>query len=646
MNWNIVGFLFIAFFLLAIIGFILILYIRHWANRNASQLISDTETEGVYFKRYLPPLLVNQYSEKKEEENARKIKKNNRYQFLLSLLTIATLITIVGGVIHTNKYKLVKPIELDAHERSSLVFDEYSWESKEQQVLPDLQKQIRTLQINGITLLKHSLDDEWTVKGKAVTLLAETQWKQFTKRYNIPLQTCDWEKLIDCDTNGSLYLVLPGNWDNRKINHLLSQGKSLLFYGFPKQIFDNETGRYTLEGLEFQRSYIPNLDQNLALIGDKELTLGFDAGLILNVFPSYPFFEAHSKQPQAVSIVDNYLSTGTLHTRLYSSNNDKSGRLIWMDFSPNKSDHSLALHHQYFDALLASIFRYLNKETYSTIASWPAGKSFAALMEEDTEDEFRNAKRVANYFQEKNYPITWFVLSNNAQEHRDITKLMASTGEIACHGDNHQAFTLSDNQQQHIRLARCKKALEHITGKTVQAFRPPEEKHNSSTLSAIANVGMTHFIAKTATDRFVPAIYETLSKEHALVSIPRMNSDDYTLWHNYKTDGVDSISLLYKESDQIEKIGGLFMFSFHTQYMDNNEHFKTVTQLADYIASKPAYFATSSDIADWWLIRAKLLQGDAPDMETIKKYQPVRLNVDYSGKLTSTVINMEDPGNL
>ena len=633
MNWGMVFFLLFLFLLLIIFGFVVILYIKHWSTRSVGEG-NRLESGNVYFIRYLSDKIALPNLGGSNRPN----KINYSYHFF-NILVVSSLFAFFTIIIVDNKSKIMKYIDLTNHDISILKKELHNWDKVSQQKTPDFFKEVETQRNSGIILLTDDNDVDWVVDGKNPHSIALYKWDKFIKKNRIDYRACDWKTLVECENkNNSTYLILPGTWHLDKIQKLLSQGRSLLFYGFPRQIYNLNNEGYSLAELSFQRtSYLPTRDK-LSLVGDKELTLGFDAGLILNVQPDFPVYKASSLNPQAVSMSEKQYIGSQSSTRLYSKSTKEGGRLVWMDFSPNKEDHSLDLHQQYFDSLLASILRYLNKETYESIATWPSNLKFAAILEEDTEDKFENAKRVAKYFQEKNYPITWYMLSNEAQAHRDVTLLLSETGEVACHGDNHQAFTLNDPDQQHIRLARCKKVLEELTGKTVQSFRPPEEKHNEATLSAIANTGFKHFIAKNSTDRFVPIYYKNLSGDEAILSIPRMNSDDYLLWNGYKKNELDSVDLLNKEVDQVERIGGLFTFSFHTQYMSNDAHFNTVTQLADYINDKNAYFTTASDLADWWLVRNKLLIGQFPSEDDYKKFSPRCLKVDTEGVLNTVDI--------
>jgi len=643
MNWSMIVIILLAFFIITIIGMIVIFYIRHWANRQNNKPETTNDLEGVYFRRYLPPVMFKHHNETVSKQNHQNNKRKKTYQFIFSILTIFFTTSLIAGTIYINKDRFSKPIDLTEQDIKNIDYTAHQWQKQQQQSLLDLSETMTKIKEQGITLLKYKKTNKKEAIDYSVDLnaIAKYHWENFAKKHDIKLDSCYWEKIKKCKKLDAVLLVLPNHWDTEKIDELLKEGKHVLLYGFPKQFFTSSDERFSFQDLTFKKN--EHIDSRLTLVGDQLLTLGFDAGLILNVKAMSKQFVATTKTSQAVSISTENLAGGKKYTRLFAKSNEQGGRLVWMDFSPNKEDHAYNLNLNYFNALIASIFRFLDKEkpSYQAIATWPNGKKFAALLEEDTEDQYVNAERIARYFESKQYPITWYVLSNKAQQYKTITRYLAKTGEMACHGDNHQTFTLNDKRQQHIRLARCKKVIRAITNKEVKSFRPPEERHNNSTLDALINNDYGYFIGKTAVDRFVPQLYQSKKTEKFIVSMPRMGTDDYGLWKEYKMNYEDSINTLKHELDWVRNIGGLFLFSFHTQFMSDNNHFKTVTGIADYAAEKNAYFALTSDIGEWWKVRAALQQKKAISKEQFVKYQPVLLQVDQDGQLKRSDISFE-----
>ncbi len=631
MNWLLVATLFFVLLLILIIAGTLIMYIRHWANRLQGAGSTLSNHEGSYFVRYIPPGLHTYDSF--EVANATGARSRGKMlQYGLSALVAFSMTGVLATTTYMNRDKLVASIDLTEQELKNLTITSHQWKTQDIQKLPTLDEHLSSFKRKGMILVFSNSLEPWPHNGKSLTERARIQWNDFADKHQLAIMDCSWGSLMTCRKGREdwLHVILPGHWYKDSMDALLREGSKLLVYGPPQQIFEpDHSGVFPLGILEFVSTSTPDLP-DIALVADQELTLGFDAGLIMEVKPAFNDYQANSLHPQAVTISNDHLAGGNAHTRLFAQAYGETGRLVWMDFSPNADDHAEELNKHYFQGLMASIFRYLEGKPYAAWANWPQGARFAALMEEDTEDQFQNAERVATFFKEKNYPITWYMLSNDAQKNRDLTRFLAEAGEVACHGDNHQNFALNDLQTQHIRLARCKKVIEELTGKPVLAFRPPEEKHNTDTLSAILNNGMSYFIAKNSGDRFSPTLYVSQNHQKSLVSIPRMNTDDYALWDSYKLSDSESLHLLQREADWVGQVGGLMVFSFHTQYMGNDHYFNTVKGLADYISSN-AYFATAGDMATWWRLRQRLLENQTIPAQEMQKFQPVYLQVGSNG---------------
>nr|CAA6829661.1 MAG: Unknown protein [uncultured Thiotrichaceae bacterium] len=639
MNWPLIAVMLLVFMIALIVAITAIFFIRHWANRAPANSPHPTNNEGNFFIRYTPATAQPQAI-----EHQRKIRppKNLRKatQHILSISVILGFLSTLGTATYINRDKLASPIDLNEQDLAALTQHKYHWKQTDSQLLPDLDAYIYQLHINnqGLLLINPSPKAAWPKNTGNLTQQAQFHWETFAEQHRLPVEYCQWSSIQKCrgENKDWINILLPGLWDQASTQELLQQGAKIIAYGPPLQTYIEKNTPFEFLGLTFKHGYATG-KTDLSLVGDKELTLGFDAGMILELESDFTNYQVHSESPQGISISRQHVAGGDSHTRLFARSFENKGRLVWLDFSPNEDAHQRQTPY-YLHSLTASLLRYLKAEPYSGWANWPNGKSFAALLEQDTEDQFDNARYVAEYFQEKNYPITWYALSNEAQKSRQLTRLLAETGEIACHGDNHMDFPLQTLELQTHRIARCRKVMKELTGQPVVSFRPPREEYNTDTFHAMGNNGIRHFIAEVSGDRFTPIIYSHSTDEMALVSIPRMNSDDYLLWGDVRLSGKDSIAQLRQEMDWIKNIGGIFMFSFHSQFMNNTKNLQTVKDLADHIHNNQAFFATTSDIANWWRLRTQLQNNETPDSVLIKKFHPVLLTTNSEGKLQQKII--------
>lgn len=634
MNWDQILLMSVFLSLFFLVMTTLILYIRHWSSRHSAS-VQHNYFEGEYFKRYIPENLRQKYDRQYRSRHG----PDGRYRMWLA--KIASAFTVLGAVtisfysLSRNVDTLLIPIDLTSNEIINLDYTQHQWQRKIDAKLPSLEKVLAGFSDRGFIVPYNDKDENWLFNGRNIRALAFNHWSHFAQRHKFKTLTCSWERLAYCQNEHPhwIVLVLPGYWDLNSMNAALKRGANLVSYGPPAQI-DDIKNVIDWQGIKFLK--VANRDYGeIILRGDQLLTLNFDAGLIIDAFSAFNGYQANAKNAQAVSFDAIYEVDAMKGTRLYAKSVGK-GRLVWLDFPPDPVDNSLEVNVNHLNSVVAAVFRYLSRQPYSEIATWPHGKAFAALVDEDTEDQFANAKDVVKLSRNLDIPISWYILSNEAQKNRGTTRELAEVGEIACHGDHHGVFTLSNHREQVIRIARCKKVLTELTGIEPKAFRPPEERYNNSTIDAIANNGFDHYIAVNSPDRAVPEILVSLTNGKSLVSIPRMINDDYEIWHVRKLNYLESIRLFDGEVTWSRLIGGVHMFSFHTQYIDSHRNYRALEHLCYKLKNNDAYFETSQSIADWWRLRRDLSLGKKVHPELVKKFHPVVLSVDKNGKLTRT----------
>jgi len=629
MNFGMIAILLLAVLIFTITVIALMFYVRHWASRQ-SQQIPLAITEGRYVKRYIPPSLRPQYDKKMAAINHKSLMGPRWIARVMNLIIIGSFLVIVGGALAINRYKLMAPIDLTANEINNLRPVEASWSIESEYGLPSMSSQLEMLRKRGAALVISNDDMNQVINGKRIALMAENYWENFFARWKVPYRVCDWSGLSAC-MESRIGIILPGQWQLRQIEQSLNDGSSLILYGPPSSVL---TQHKTLkwEGLSFEPFINQSEPRYLALRGDQVLTLGLDAGLILIADHAFKGYRVFSDLPQAVGINTDKSMGDIMDTRLYAKRVGK-GRLVWMDYAPDQNDEPAEINVRNLEAVNATVFRYLLGQTYSSWATWPEGKHFAGTISEDSEDKFPYAENVVEMVNKHGFPITWFMLSNEAQLHRGLAQRMSDDGEIACHGDNHSDFPLGNLFTQTERIARCIKVVSTITGHTPRGFRPPEEKYNEDTISAVASNNMGYYLADDDMDRMVPEMVRENGGARELVSLPRMGSDDFLMWYTLKLDGEESIRLADDELTWISAVGGYLPFSFHTQYMGTKDHLDVVEHYGLRFQQPDCYFATTGQIADWWRVRMDLIEGKAVTDADMIKYRPVLLKVDEQGQL-------------
>ncbi len=630
MNLEMVAVLLLALLIFAATVAALMFYVRHWATREAQQVPSAQLTEGRFLKRYIPPPLRPAYDKKQGSRTNRKAIRRRTVARLLNFAIVVVALGVAGGALDVNRFKLLPRIDLTPEEVRSLQIVNSSWSPVTTHGLPSMKQQVALLRQRGIAVVASKSDEGLVLQGQRITVMAEEHWRNFFNRWKIPYRLCDWQGLATC-LGERIGIVLPGTWQLEELDHAMEDGANLLLYGPPSSVL---TGHRPFEwhGLTF-KPYSNGTGRHMALVGDQLLTLGFDAGLILAADRAFKGYRVFSDSPQAIGISADREAGGAVDTRIFSKGIGK-GRLVWMDYAPDEVDQLAEINVRNLDAVNAAVFRYLLGQSYSGWAMWPQGKRFAGMISEDSEDKFHYAERVIDLVTTHGFPITWFMLSNEALRHRSLTRRMAEVGEVACHGDSHDPFPLVDLQTQTERLARCAKVVKTITGIPPRGFRPPEEKYNGDTINAVASRNMSYYFADAGIDRLVPVLMQENGGSRELVSLPRMGADDYQMWHALKLDGKESLRRAESELKWVSTVGGFLPFDFHTQYMDKKEHLAVVEYYGLRFKQPDCFFATAGQIADWWRVRTDLINGKQVTNAVLAKYQPVRIRVDAQGQLT------------
>ena len=637
MKWSLLALLALFLVVLLATGVALILYVRHWASRERRLAANDPRLEGVYFKRYVPVSLREKYDRLRTiSASGRRWRTRALRITLTGSIGIAVLVfAAVPFVMHMDKFKA--PIDLSDVERSRLLFARHDWLTQEDQEDND-GLDLRSLlgEVKGLVLVSSPDDMEWMWRAQRVNRLATTHWANFVKEYNLELQLCGWKGLLACQKEGEkwIWVILPGRWEFAALEALVASGASVILYGAPAQVVDEKDKRIEWAGLTFESRNRPS-DSGIVLRGDQILTLGLDAGLRIEAAPLFGGYRVFSSDPQAISAGADSSSGHDVETRLFAAKAG-AGRLVWMDFPPHPGDHYEEINVDNLNALMSRVFGYLLRQSYSAWATWPAGTKFAGFISEDTEDKFLQAKNVVNIVRQKGFPITWFMLSNLALEHRDLTRELAAVGEVACHGDSHLPFSLNTLEEQTIRLARCQKVLKELTGEMPIGFRPPEERFNGDTIDALLNVGMDYLFADNDAAIAVPQIVATNDPNASLVSLPRKAEDDYSLWEVGKLDFQRSVAVIDRDMAAMEQVGGLYGFSFHSQYMDDADNLRIVMHVGEKLQERQAYFSTGKRIAAWWRLRDALIRGKQVDEILFDYFEPVQLTVTAEGELVRT----------
>lgn len=620
MNWQFIFLQIIVFTGLISIMFAVIYYLRH-RHAKAVDMYSQQDRDdradgGELLKRYVPP------EHRRETNNAKPSLFASRPLFYGACMLVPVMfLTFIGANYYLNRDEFLDDITLESDDLANLSDTKYKLDESLGIYADSLAKVVSNIDVSRKLIV---------VAGKNESDYLPQGWVTLLQSVGAQADVCYFETLSQCAIDANTTVIYPLDGAPAQLTSVLLQGGvDVLVYGFPENIA-NSNG--IVPGLTFTQSERQPAS-SLAVVGDRELTLGLDAGTNLPIGRLRNDVKVSSTRPQAVSLLSDGVAGGELDTRMYAAAIDNA-RLVWMDFSATAGDYIQDEDKVLFDSILAGALRYATGQSYQSIATWPEGRKYAALFEEDTEDGYEHAEKVAKLFIQEDMPVTFYALSDLANQNRKLTKLLAQAGEIACHGDNHDIMTRYTLQQQVEKLARCQKVLSEITGKDVVGFRPPTEAHNLDTFSAMLNVEMEHVFTENSTSTQVPHFKTDKLTGKSLVSFPRVVTDDYYMWHYLKLNREQSLERLRNEKEWIKFAGSFFGFSFHTQFMADPHNFMVVKDLLeDFKNDDDVYINTAGKLADWWRVRHDLLSARHVPEEQIEQFKPVRLRVAEDGLL-------------
>lgn len=256
--------------------------------------------------------------------------------------------------------------------------------------------------------------------------------------------------------------------------------------------------------------------------------------------------------------------------------------------------------------LLRNSLAWAARHPLAEVEAWPDGRRAAAVIAQDVEDEFANARLALDTLRAIGVRGTYFLVTDLAREHRDLVKDLARHGEIGTHSENHRLLGGLEAGLQATRLDRTQDALRELTGRAGVGLRPPEEQFDAATLRGWRENGGTYVFASNDGRTASPELL--LDAANPIVLLGRVGYDDFAVLRRAGVMSPDSQASLYlREYERMRALGGLYMFSYHSNMMARPQHVGALGSLARAIsADEDTWLATAGEVADWWRARGAL----------------------------------------
>ena len=242
----------------------------------------------------------------------------------------------------------------------------------------------------------------------------------------------------------------------------------------------------------------------------------------------------------------------------------------------------------------------------SWIEPWPRGQRAAAAFAQDVEYQFPNARHAADSLRAAGVPATYFLTSKYAAHYKRLTRELVKAGEIGSHTENHLRLGGVDADIQRARLRNTQRHLRRFVDRPIAGLRPPEEQFDVATMAAWVAVGGTYLMG--VNDRRVAAPELLEVGEDTVLLLSRVADDDLALTPPGRLpDPRLAETKFTRDLTQVRALGGLYLFSYHSQLLARPELVSVVARVARTAAADTSiWIATTGAIASWWRARDQL----------------------------------------
>jgi len=242
------------------------------------------------------------------------------------------------------------------------------------------------------------------------------------------------------------------------------------------------------------------------------------------------------------------------------------------------------------------------------VEPWPLGRRAAAAIAQDVEAEFGNARFALDSLRAIGVPTTFFLTSELAARHDQLSLDLRDAGEIGTHSENHRLLGGLPLETQRRRLRVTQDELRDLLGATVIGLRPPQEQFDEATMRAWLANGGTYLFGANDSRSAAPELLDIGGD--TLVLLGRVGGDDFAIvgvGHGRDT-AVEGIARAYLDDfEHLRALGGMFVLSYHSQLLGRPEYVPALARVARALAADTTvWLTTTGRIANWWRARAAL----------------------------------------
>lgn len=284
------------------------------------------------------------------------------------------------------------------------------------------------------------------------------------------------------------------------------------------------------------------------------------------------------------------------------------GRVVYWGFelphvAPSAWNQALA-------ALLArNSIAWAAGQALPAVEPWPHGRTAAAVLAQDVEDLFGNARHALDTLRAAGVRGTYFLVTDLAMNEERLVRDLAEHGEIGTHTDDHRLLGGSDRASQTRRLGATQRHVRSLVGRDAAGLRPPEEQYDDATMVEWVRNGGTYLFGANNARTASPELLTVDGRR--LVLLGRVVDDDFATVRRAGLTDPARLSREYLTAySKVRALGGLYVLSYHSNLLARPELVPALGRVARALrADTSVWLATTGEVASWWSARADVRLG-------------------------------------
>lgn len=237
-----------------------------------------------------------------------------------------------------------------------------------------------------------------------------------------------------------------------------------------------------------------------------------------------------------------------------------------------------------------------------TIANWPEGKRFAAILTHDVEGpagvanvrEIIEIERRHGFVSSWNFVAEWYPIPDGL-----LDDVRAAGCEVGLHGIKHDCKLFESRARFESELPAIHR---YLAAWEADGFRSPATHRNPDWMPEL---GARYDSSFPDTDPFEPQSGGCCSILPFFlgdtVELPITLVQDHTLWEILRQDSIDRWT---EKSDWIVANGGLINLITHPDYLDTPARLRMYEEFLEYLAAqRDGWCALPREVAEWWRTR-------------------------------------------